>query len=792
MNFKYILLQVNLIFVFTRLICALQWRTSDWTPCVMNKTCSEIGYKRRNVTCFDTDKQVDFTLCKLESTLSAQPKSFTNCIPDECVLQHKQMLKLVRTGWSACTQTKDFSFNNTDRITEEPTVCGKNSDLVVYVRERRMECRFHFKRDLYITLESSECSKLLNVAVSTATERQLCYSKCVRECAFTLWRKWKRCFYCRENIKYKTRTHASLPEDNAHCGSQLRVRARLNKERPKEQYRVSGWRQVSILYHNKNWRSKFSIYNRDISCVDIRGQACARPDEASLSSHQVQVSDRDCKHTEWGKWSLCNPAKRSIGHQYRTREIFSYPLGNGKSCGVTTQQRLCDANSNSKTRQFEWREGDWSSCKIDHLKSLEHESCEIKKQHRSVYCTSSDDPFGKPLNSLYCDPRNRPKSQQICHVTCPSLYCVYGEWDRWENCSRGLITRNRALLHGSPQSCLLTAEKRFCNVAGPLWVREPNSICNIYTGDSCGEGTVKYRIVCKEDEKILNDSLCDPVTRPADTESCSVPCKQGIDSRKCVLSTWSNWTPCTSGLERHTRSFLFGSEANCGNIGLVEERKCTKYFWIPSSWGDCELMNKTADGCEVGLQTKQFICVEKERGRVVKNSKCKQSLNYTAFPETRKCVACNQACVLSMWSDWDPDCSEICTPFTQEKFPQTKRVRYILKNDNGNCSHKLIETKICQPCLDYKWEATKWDVCTHNNAPTINQNGGLMDMRNGYQIRNVFCSDGVRPVADSLCPERKPVESRDCHIDWLVTCNLKPWSDWSECDDYCGNGKWYI
>ena len=34
----------------------------------------------------------------------------------------------------------------------------------------------------------------------------------------------------------------------------------------------------------------------------------------------------------------------------------------------------------------------------------------------------------------------------------------------------------------------------------------------------------------------------------------------------------------------------------------------------------------------------------------------------------------------------------------------------------------------------------------------------------------------------------KPTSSRDCFISWLLTCNVLPWTEWSECSKSCMKG----
>eukprot|EP00111_Clytia_hemisphaerica_P021825 TCONS_00064165-protein len=506
-------------------------------------------------------------------------------------------------------------------------------------------------------------------------------------------------------------------------------------------------------------------------------------------SHRLQVGDQDCLHGNWSPWSPClkDGSHVMVRKQRRSRHLLAYPLGKGKPCNTTTEERSCNVNTRLVTEHFVWFSGNWSSCYTDKSSNFVEEKCQIYKKNRPVFCTRLGDETLTPLSNLKCASVVMPKEEELCHVVCSQVSCFYSDWSEWKNCSHGYIKRNRTLLHGSSHACILTEQKRSCNSERALWERVTDGVCKLYGGDICGEGVIDSKVNCKMEGKTVDESNCDRMTKPLTSSTCSVPCKPG-HTLKCVLSTWSKWSICQNGVKNRTRILLHGNQ-NCLKVSRTENKKCytKEYFYIPPSWGVCEIMNQSI-GCGKGEQTRNFQCVENLIGNVVNESYCLERLNYTQPIETRSCYVCND-CIMTPWSQWEPDCSAICAPSRAQGSTSTQRRRYILSQHSAKCNESLIETKTCPPCLDYHWVTEKWELCTHDNAPMMGPQTEIMVMRNGYQIRDVYCSDGPNIVPDSLCHDEKPIESRECHIDWLNTCQLEPWSEWKECDKPCGNGS---
>ena len=814
---------------------ALHWKTGEWSPCVTREqSCSLSGYRTRNVTCSgSSDNTLPDQMCQHQFGSASKPeiRKSSGCVPDRCIVANKNRIRYVVSEWSECNPVDDkddIAFNNKSDNQNENIKCALNAALINFVKTRQNECRYYIADDdtstKFIVIDSNQCKKY--TGFENVIEKQWCYKKCAVKCALTLWTKWARCTQCRTPIKYKNRGYASLDIDThqSSCKKLSMLRVKLTKQAATslKQYRVTGWRQVSVLYHKENQFSQFSVYQRNVSCVHRRiGSTCKTPGLDHVASHKVKVGDRDCMYTMWSDWSVCHrrSSQDNRAIQSRLRRIFSYPLGFASTpCNTSRlfEQRLCTIkasttiNSERKnietSSDFSWFAGSWSECR-DHqqltlptlMSSHGRHKCIVQKRQRQVFCSSYTNENNdsknsrntpKPVDPLYCAPDMKPEEEQICgKPTCTQSGCAYPEWSKWDKkCRHNQRMRRR---QPTSQTCPESVQARTCDDSQPQWVQNENAKCQPLGGSTCGDGTLP--VVCKKNDVILDDSFCDNVIRESFELSCKVPCTFSSPSQ-CVYSSWTLWTECKVTLNNNktrSRSLMYGNVASC-KAPLKESMKCYNlFYWTPSSWDACKLQN-TSEACGNGTQTRDYLCVEERTGLIVNDTECIRSktVAITKPIELIPCYTCSSdaSCVLTQWSEWEQDCSAICSPLKSADLPKTSRRRYIVTHSDACSTEKLIETKECPPCLDYYWVVKNWDVCTHDRAPTMEQSEAFLDMRNGFQIRNVFCSDGTLIVADTMCPGPKPIESRDCHIDWLDTCNLKPWSSWADCDKFCGKG----
>ena len=913
---------------------SLHWKVGDWSPCVTQDRNIIQGYRTRSVKCVDISYHEDQQtlpnkICELQLGLKMKPEIGSPCVSDSVIKAHKNRLKYVKTEWSECSPSKvtdkfnltsrqDYSGGQRDRV--EKQECDFNADLTDFLKTRRSECRFYLGNEInddgvFVKADPRQCAEFLTDAIDNSVEAQFCYRKCVKTCALTLWTKWVRCTRCKTPVKYKSRSQAILNAPESGCDNipLLRMKvigektmkrglptsdeaAMTTKQKNEKQYRVSGWRQVSILFHKQHQFSRFSVYQRAVSCVHRQaGVNCVAPSPDVVAVHKVRVSDRNCVYTDWSGWSQATDARGGKRNRSRRRKIFTFPLGyGGKACdgpdlvqveshqfpvsrnSSSMQQKLTNDNSDNldnsnqqkpvTNSKFTWFAGPWSGCLRDSNQSLPNspkevlgnQICIVYKKRRHVFCISASFTQRstnntltnlKPVNLLKCDPRLSPKpsEEQICDVICSqSQRCAYKEWSKWNTCELGLRKRRREAVFSSLSLCPLNIQAKKCNnfnnysnssskdnTPYPQWVANPNGTCQAPSGpNSCGQGTIEPVCRIEANETSVNQTLCDPSIRDAFAIECKVPCTL---QTQCLYSTWTMWAQCDYVESNETtsrfRALLYGSKTFCNGEALSERKECSdihsnqeRYYWVTSFLGSCQLHTSGAKGekasesrdagkCGNGTQSKQYLCVDAKTRTFVEDSLCLESgmvkpvksLPYDSSSVELHSSSSPTCVTLSLWSDWAPDCEAVCTPLElHNKLPSTSRHRYVVSRNNcsyadltyagrNNANDKLlVETRTCPPCLDYHWVVKTWDVCTHDRAPSMAVSDDFLDMHNGFQIRNVFCSDGSKVVADAMCPGPKPIESRECHIDWLDTCNLKPWSSWTECDKFCGKGNFFF
>ncbi|CAB0001881.1 unnamed protein product, partial [Nesidiocoris tenuis] len=74
-------------------------------------------------------------------------------------------------------------------------------------------------------------------------------------------------------------------------------------------------------------------------------------------------------------------------------------------------------------------------------------------------------------------------------------------------------------------------------------------------------------------------------------------------------------------------------------------------------------------------------------------------------------------------------------------------------------------------CHGYSWMTLPWQEC---NATCD---------REGFQVREVWCSENQEQVPDDKCLSlEKPAEFRRCTKDCPTECQVSPWSEWSKCN----------
>jgi len=166
----------------------------------------------------------------------------------------------------------------------------------------------------------------------------------------------------------------------------------------------------------------------------------------------------------------------------------------------------------------------------------------------------------------------------------------------------------------------------------------------------CGSGSQTRSVTCKRshDGAVVDNSYCNPSTKPATTQSCSVSCSFSYGS-------WGSCSaPCGSGSQ--TRSAVcvnqLGatiSNSYCGTP--VTSQSCSvSCSWNYGSWGSCSAY------CGYGTQYRSVSC-RNQLGTTISNSYCGST------PSTSQ--SCYSSCSWD-YSSWG-SCSASCGGGTQSR-----------------------------------------------------------------------------------------------------------------------------
>lgn len=223
-----------------------------------------------------------------------------------------------------------------------------------------------------------------------------------------------------------------------------------------------------------------------------------------------------------------------------------------------------------------------------------------------------------------------------------------------------------------------------------------------------------------DDDECSNNTL-----PPLEQVSCIVQC-----SSDCVLSAWSEWTPCLhQGRRRRTR-YIIGlplADSDPCPTDLMEEEVCSAeqqmeqlhrpiFGWWPLPWGPCRMSDDSS--CGMGVHKREVRCT-RDDGQHVDDVNCAM----LSRPDSvRSCtIPCSEECRLSDWSEWSQ-----CSDQSQDDAIQS-RIRVILQQpavSTGSSSSfacpPLIEKRSCFDWLVQQerigWRVSAWSAChlSHN------------------------------------------------------------------------------
>ncbi|PIK56389.1 putative thrombospondin type-1 domain-containing protein 7B isofor m X1 [Apostichopus japonicus] len=303
----------------------------------------------------------------------------------------------------------------------------------------------------------------------------------------------------------------------------------------------------------------------------------------------------------------------------------------------------------------------------------------------------------------------------------------------------------------------------------------------------CGVGMRQRDVSClKIDEggftTIANSSLCPSESTPAIREVCSKPCFE-LFLALLQEEIQGHSAPCIS---RHRRLPL-PDRISTLRINL----NCFQYFWNASGWSSC-MLGENAE-CGHGRKTRLLTCAS-VTGALVDNQLC-EKFAFNAMPEiTNVCsVECPLDCKMSVWSEWST-CPQTCGTHRLQT-----RSRTIIQNPNDRgrpCPSSLVQSRPCEAVPCYTFRHSDWGPCIAQG-----------ECGSGLRHRNVTCHQPEGQQVDfdlclkfrsSLYHSNMNISQRghellqtveECQVPCPGECQRGDWSQWSDCNIHCSDGR---
>ncbi|XP_038045644.1 thrombospondin type-1 domain-containing protein 7A-like [Patiria miniata] len=434
----------------------------------------------------------------------------------------------------------------------------------------------------------------------------------------------------------------------------------------------------------------------------------------------------------------------------------------------------------STSFSYSWSTGPWGPCNGN--------QCGFAgSQTRHVWCTH---PVLGTQPPSKCDQVTMPESRRNCFKVCEEHRHLFA-WlaGDWEKCQRTVDT-------------------------GPLECGE-TSLGMKSRAVKCVDTSTGF--LKEETREVVPQYICEQFEIKPPTEmECFTPCPQN-----CIVGAFSKWSECTStcgnGTQTRTREVVvppIHSGRSCPN--LSETRMCKNnppcesneftYFTKVGTWMKCQppargTGNNRLPG--IGLQLRTVSCL-KNNGEKVDDGLCYQYENENSLvPSKFQSCLVPRDCATTSWSTWSTcpnPCKSRPDPESGTVYKERKRSVTVAPLGGGTLCPKLVERLACpasdEPrrleCPTYVWHSTEWSDCSvdavlspyeklhfGNDEPLC---GG------GMHQRDVFCTmlndtgTDLAPVSPSLCnPNTKPELISPCEVPCPSTCQVTPWSQWSDC-----------
>eukprot|EP00928_Gymnodinium_smaydae_P064666 TRINITY_DN4794_c0_g2_i1.p1 TRINITY_DN4794_c0_g2~~TRINITY_DN4794_c0_g2_i1.p1 ORF type:complete len:1188 (-),score=266.17 TRINITY_DN4794_c0_g2_i1:180-3743(-) len=541
-----------------------------------------------------------------------------------------------------------------------------------------------------------------------------------------------------------------------------------------------------------------------------------------------QCVPQDCRLNAWSHWSA--PSFEGLCERKRDIKTVSNHCGEPcqgilvetKECGIVDDQPVdCELDV--------WT--DWTACAS---------ATDQKTRQRKVKHHAQND--GKP-----CEGR---LSETIpCSSPASVVDCKYSEWTKWDDClaSCGGSTQERTrqiVRHATPGGIPCSGDLKQVQACNMQPCDIDNTDCKLseWSGFSeCGADNQRYRhrhvvAPASGDGRPCEGSLEDTETCPLEVIDCKVsqwtdwgecdeicgggqqhrvrqihefpknggvPCPSALaetqacnveacSTKDCELAPWQDWTSCsaTCGVGQQTRhrdvrEFRSSGGSGCGDE-LSETRGCNHE--------PCEMVD-----CEWDVWNDWSACSSTCGGGQMTRSR---EIRHTPVGGGAACApvdkeeiaacntqACTENCIDGSWTDWMEwtPCTVTCGGGS------SMRVRNVasMANECGTPASgsdqevRMCETQSCHETVDCEFsEWTDWSGCSTTCDGIARRSRVVKRTGSGD---GAYCEGPIKqtkPCNLATDPDRAAF----CGHHPAVDCQMREWTEWSECTLTCGGG----
>ncbi|KAF6117232.1 ADAM metallopeptidase with thrombospondin type 1 motif 20 [Phyllostomus discolor] len=277
------------------------------------------------------------------------------------------------------------------------------------------------------------------------------------------------------------------------------------------------------------------VQRRVVVCQDEDGQNAHYCDAATKPPESKHCDSGPCPRWAYGSWGECT---QTCGGGMKSRFVVcQFPNGQmsqDQNCeSLDKPPSVVQCHVHACPDGASWQRGPWKSCSA---------SCGKGLKYREVLCI--DQVQGK-LEEKFCSHLRKPRT----HKACRSVRCPSWKANRWKECSvtcgpgvqqRDVYCRLRGAGPVAEEMCDRSTRPSFqrqCwhqDCTQYQWAAGAWSDCST----SCKKRETHRQVQCTDAQNIqVNESFCDPSTRPLSIKKCqNLPCKYIVvtgDSSQC-------------------------------------------------------------------------------------------------------------------------------------------------------------------------------------------------------------------------------------------------------------------